>query len=797
MNFKEQFGSRLLFCDGAMGTMLQSLGLPAGKRADHWSIEQPDKVKSVHLKYLECGCNIITANTFSAPAGGEYSPEQIAEAGVRVAKAAVAESGKQAFVALDMTSTGELLEPFGSLTFNDAYEGFARTVRAGEAAGADLILIETMTDTAEIKAAVLASKENSSLPVVVTFTVDEDGRLMNGADIITAAALIESLGADGVGLNCGFGPEKMLEFVPELLGFTTLPVLVNSNAGMPNVIDGKTVYDVDAVRFAESAEKLVRLGCAAVGGCCGTTPAHISAVVERCAPIGICKKTKTNRKSFVSSRCKTVFFEDKTVIIGERINPTGKPKLRAALQEGNLDYLCSEATSQEAAGADILDVNVGISQIDEVKVLADAVKCVQQVTTLPLQIDTSDVHALENALRVYVGKPLINSVNGSEESMSTVLPLAAKYGAMVVGLTLDDKGIPETAEGRIEIAKRIIDRAAQYGIDKSDIIIDPLTMTISTADNGALPTLQALDVLKNEIGVHTVLGVSNISFGLPNREKINSTFFSLAMQNGLSAGIVNPLNAAMMDAYYSFNALFARDSGCLEYIANNAVIGHSEQTTVVNKSETSLPDNLRSAVVSGLAEKSAEITKLLLADKTPLEIIDGMLIPALDETGKLFEEKKLFLPQLLLSAKAATSAFDIIKSAIAQSGESENKKGKIILATVKGDVYDIGKNIVKVLLENYGYDVIDLGKDVSPEDIVEKAKSDEVKLVGLSALMTTTVPNMAATISLLRREHNCRIMVGGAVLTADYAKEIGADYYCKDAMASVRCAEKLYEEGEL
>ncbi len=797
MNFKEQFGSRLLFCDGAMGTMLQSLGLPAGKRADHWSIEQPDKVKSVHLKYLECGCNIITANTFSAPAGGEYSPEEIAEAGVRVAKSAVAESGKQAFVALDMTSTGELLEPFGSLTFDDAYEGFARTVRAGEAAGADLILIETMTDTAEIKAAVLASKENSSLPVVVTFTVDEDGRLMNGADIITAAALIESLGADGVGLNCGFGPEKMLEFVPELLGFTTLPVLVNSNAGMPNVIDGKTVYDVNAVQFAESAEKLVRLGCAAVGGCCGTTPAHISAVVERCAPIGICKKNETNRKSFVSSRCKTVFFEDKTVIIGERINPTGKPKLRAALQEGNLEYLCGEATSQEAAGADILDVNVGISQIDEVKVLADAVKCVQQVTTLPLQIDTSDVHALENALRVYVGKPLINSVNGSEESMSTVLPLAAKYGAMVVGLTLDDRGIPETAEGRIEIAKRIIDRAAQYGIDKSDIIIDPLTMTISTADNGALPTLQALDVLKNEIGVHTVLGVSNISFGLPNREKINSTFFSLAMQNGLSAGIVNPLNAAMMDAYYSFNALFARDSGCLEYIANNAVIGHSEQTTVVNKSETSLPDNLRSAVVSGLAEKSAEITKLLLADKTPLEIIDGMLIPALDETGKLFEEKKLFLPQLLLSAKAATSAFDVIKSAIAQSGESENKKGKIILATVKGDVHDIGKNIVKVLLENYGYDVIDLGKDVSPEAIVERAKADEVKLVGLSALMTTTVPNMAATISLLRSEHNCRIMVGGAVLTADYAKEIGADYYCKDAMASVRCAEKLYEDGEL
>ena len=798
MNFKEQFGSRLLFCDGAMGTMLQSLGLPAGKRADHWSVEQPDKVKSVHLKYLECGCDIITANTFSAPAGGEYTPEQIAEAGVKVAKAAVAESGKQAFVALDMTSTGELLEPFGSLTFDAAYEGFARTVRAGEAAGADLILIETMTDTAEIKAAVLASKENSSLPVVVTFTVDEDGRLMNGADIITAAALIESLGADGVGLNCGFGPEKMLEFVPELLGFTTLPVLVNSNAGMPNVIDGKTVYNVDALHFAESAEKLVRLGCAAVGGCCGTTPEHISALVERCSPIGICQKSEVNRKSFVSSRCKTVFFGDKTVIIGERINPTGKPKLRAALQEGNLGYLCGEATSQEAAGADILDVNVGISQIDEAKVLAEAVKSVQQVTTLPLQIDTSDVKALENALRVYVGKPLINSVNGSEESLSTVLPLAAKYGAMVVGLTLDDKGIPETAEGRIEIAKRIIDRAAQYGIDKSDIIIDPLTMTISTGDNGAIPTLQALDVLKNEIGVHTVLGVSNISFGLPEREKVNSSFFALAMQCGLSAGIVNPLSRAMMDSYYAFNALYARDKGCLDYIANIGKSTESQSATPVVKQQVSAPaDDLKSAVVSGLAEKSATLTHSLLSDKTPLEIIDGMLIPALDETGRLFEEKKLFLPQLLLSAKAATAAFDVIKSAIAQSGGSENKKGKIILATVKGDVHDIGKNIVKVLLENYGYDVIDLGKDVSPETIVERAKADNVKLVGLSALMTTTVPNMAQTIALLRSEHNCRVMVGGAVLTAEYADEIGADFYCKDAMASVRCAEKLHEDGEL
>lgn len=798
MKFKEHFGKRLLFCDGAMGTMLQSLGLPVGKRADYWSIEQPEKVKSVHAKYLECGCDIITANTFSAPSGGDYTCEEIVNAGIKLAKDAVEESGKDAFVALDMTSFGELLEPFGTLSFEKAYSGFARAAVAGEKAGADLILIETMTDTAEIKAAVLAAKENTSLPVIVTFTVDEDGRLMNGADVITAAALIQSLGADGVGLNCGFGPDKMLEFVPELIGFTKLPVLINSNAGMPLVKDGKTVYDVSPEKFAESAHKLVKLGCAAVGGCCGTTPAHIGAMIDLCKSTHICKPEITEHRSYVSSRCKTVFFDNKTVLIGERINPTGKPKLKAALRENNLDYLCDEAVSQQAAGADILDVNVGISEIDEVTVLPEAMKRIQQVTDLPLQIDTADVKALEKALRIYVGKPLINSVNGSEESLSTVLPLAAKYGAMVVGLTLDEKGIPETAEGRIEIAKRIIDRAAEYGIDKSDIIIDPLTMTISTSDNGALPTLQALDVLKNELHVHSVLGVSNISFGLPNREKINSAFFTLAMQNGLSAGIVNPLNKAMMDAYYSYNALYAFDSGCLEYIANNSIPEEKPQAFNVVKSQAvNEADDLKSAVVKGLGEKAALITEKLLVEKSPLEIIDGLLIPALDETGRLFENKKLFLPQLLLSAKAATAAFDIIKTHISAKGDIAESKGKIILATVKGDVHDIGKNIVKVLLENYGYDVVDLGKDVSPETVLECAKSDDVKLVGLSALMTTTVPNMAQTVELLKKEHDCAVMVGGAVLTEEYASQIGADYYCKDAMASVRCAEKLFWEGKL
>lgn len=794
MKFNEVFGKQLLFCDGAMGTVLQSLGLPVGKRADYWSVEQPEKVKSVHLKYLEVGCNIITANTFSAASGGEYSTEEIANCGVRIAREAVAQSGKDALVAFDMTASGELLEPLGAMSFEDSYSSFAKAVKAGEAAGADFILIETMTDTAEIKAAVLAAKENSNLPVVVTFTPDENGRLMTGADIITAAALIESLGADGVGLNCGFGPKKMFGFAKELLEFTKLPVLVNSNAGMPVVINGVASYDVAPKEFAESAAKLAEIGCAAIGGCCGTTPEHLKAVVDICKDIKI-NRPEVTRNSFVSSRTKTVFFDNKTILIGERINPTGKPKLKAALKENNLEYLCDEAVAQEQAGADMLDVNVGISEIDESAVLQAAVKRISQVTELPLQIDTSDASALEETLRVYVGKPLINSVNGSEESLSSVLPLAAKYGAMVVGLTLDENGIPETAQGRIEIAKRIISRAAKYGIEKENIIIDPLAMTISTSNDGALPTLQALDYIKNILGVHTVLGVSNISFGLPNREKINSSFFTLAMQKGLSAGIVNPLNAAMMDAYYSYNALYAYDKGCLEYIANISSAETSAQPAVRKTADTA--DDLKSAVIKGLDKKAADITREMLATKKTVEVIDGYLIPALDEVGMKFENKNLFLPQLLLAAQAATAAFDVIKAEISAGGQSEEKKGKIILATVKGDVHDIGKNIVKVLLENYGYDVIDLGRDVAPEVIVKAVKEKNVALVGLSALMTTTVPNMQETIAQLKKEHECKIMVGGAVLTEEYAAQIGADYYCKDAMAAVRAAEKLVEEGYL
>ncbi len=794
MKFNEVFGKKLLVCDGAMGTMLQSMGLPVGKRADYWSVEQPEKVKQVHLAYLEAGCDIVTANTFSAAIGGDYTTEQIAHSGVAIAKEAVAQSGRDALVAFDLTSGGELLEPLGKVSFETSYSGFAKAVKAGEAAGADFILFETMTDTAEIKAALLAAKENSSLPVVVTVTVDENGRLMTGADIISAAALIESLGADGLGLNCGFGPKKMLEFLPQLLSFTKLPVLINSNAGMPVVKDGAASYDIDETEFAQFAAEMAGSGCSAIGGCCGTTPKHIAAVAKALKDKEIIKPN-VKRKSFVSSRTKTVFFDSKTVLIGERINPTGKPKLREALKTGDYEYLCTEAVKQEQAGADMLDVNVGVSGIDEPSVLQNAVKCVSQASVLPLQIDTSNIEALERALRVYIGKPLINSVNGSEESLSSVLPLAAKYGAMVVGLTLDENGIPETSEGRIKIAKRIIDRAAQYGIEKEDIIIDPLAMTVSTAENGALPTLEALDYIKNTLGVHTVLGVSNISFGLPNRQIINSAFFTLAMQKGLSAGIVNPMSAEMMQAYYAYNALYAYDKGCLDYIANCSAPVQAQLNVPASKEASVYSDDLQSAVIKGLKEKTAQKTAEMLETTKAVEIIDGHLIPALDEVGKQFESKKLFLPQLLLAAQAATAAFDVIKSALGSSGEEKTKKGKILLATVKGDVHDIGKNIVKVLLDNYGYDVVDLGRDVASELIVETAKAQNIRLIGLSALMTTTVPAMQQTIELLKKEHECKIIVGGAVLTEEYAAQIGADCYGKDAMATVRYAEE-FDFGE-
>ncbi len=791
MKLNDILGKRLVFCDGGMGTVLQSMGLPVGKRADSWSVEEPEKVKSVHRAYLDVGCDILTANTFGAAADGEYSAEEIVTNGLRIVREAIAESGREALAALDISSTAQLLEPLGEMTFENAYERFVRVVSCGANNGADLILIETMSDPYEIKAALLAAKENSTLPVGVTFTVDEEGRLLSGADIITAAALIESLGADFVGLNCGFGPDKMIELAPTLLGFTKLPVLINPNAGMPVMLNGQATYSLSPDAFAEKLAELVRLGCAAVGGCCGTTPEHLKAAVAQCKDLPLNLPVVQDRRSFISSRTQTVFFGNKTVLIGERLNPTGKPKLKSALQSGSFSYLCEEAVSQQQAGADVLDVNVGVSGIDEAQVLEQAVKTVQSVSQLPLQIDTSDYTALEKALRIYCGKPLINSVNGSEESMRHVLPLAKKYGAMLVCLTLDEKGIPDTAEGRVEIAQRILKRCGEYGIERENLIIDPLTMTVSTDGSSAEKTLNAVEYIRRTLGIHTVLGVSNISFGLPCREKVNAAFFTMAMQKGLSAGIINPLNGALMDAYYTYHVLSGADSGCVDYIANYTGAA-SGSPSVTQKNPGGTSGNLSSAVISGVTGQACRFTEQLLADISPLAVINEHLVPALDEVGRLFEQKKLFLPQLLNAAQTASACFDVVKNQLRVSGEQETKKCKVILATVKGDVHDIGKNIVKVLLENYGYDVIDLGKNVEPQEIVDCCRTNEAPLVGLSALMTTTLPAMKETVRLLRESCECKIMVGGAVLTEEYAKEIGADFYGRDAMCTIRYAEEYF-----
>ena len=791
MKLSDILTKRLVFCDGGMGTVLQSLGLPPGKRADSWSIEEPEKVKAVHRAYLDAGCDVITANTFGAAVPGDYEPEQLVAAGLKNVREAIEDSGRDALAALDLSTTAQLLEPLGGMTFEEAYDRFARVVRCGAQSGADLILIETMTDPYEIKAALLAAKENSTLPVGVTFTVDEGGRLLNGADIITAAAQIESLGADFVGLNCGFGPDKMVELAPTLLGFTKLPVLVNPNAGLPVVLNGQTTYTLTPDDFAEKIAELVRLGCAAVGGCCGTTPAHLKAVVDKCRHMPLRLPDNSARASFVSSRTKTVFFENKTVLIGERLNPTGKPRLKEALLSGRYEYLREEAVNQEQAGADVLDVNVGVSGVNEPEALTQAVRTVQGVSQLPVQIDTGDPAALEQALRICCGKPLINSVNGSEASLSHVLPLAKKYGAMLVCLTLDENGIPDSAQERVAIAERIITRCDEIGISRDNIIIDPLTMTVSTDSASAVKTLAAVDEIRHRLGVHTVLGVSNISFGLPCREKVNAAFFAAAMQRGLSAGIINPMNAALMEAYHTHNVLTGADDGCAEYIALYAD-AVSEQTAPRRQTQSGAVGDLSAAVIGGMPEQACRFTEQLLADTAALDVINGHLVPALDEVGRLFEQKKLFLPQLLNAAKTAAACFDVIKQRLQASGEQQQKKAKVILATVKGDVHDIGKNIVKVLLENYGYEVIDLGKDVEPAAVVDCCLAQNVPLVGLSALMTTTLPAMKDTVALLRQKCDCKIMVGGAVLTEEYAKEIGADFYGKDAMCAVRYAEELF-----
>ncbi len=790
MKFIDLLGKERLFFDGAMGTMLQKNGLSAGEIPETWNITHRDTVYAIHKAYADAGCNIIKSNTFGANAlkfkGTDYTVEEIVTSAIDIAKTAV--SGKdKTFVALDLGPTGKLLKPYGELPFETAYELYKQQVIAGKKAGADLVLIETMGDTYEIKAAVLAAKENCDLPIVVTMIFDESGKLLTGSDIKTAVFMLEGLGVDAIGFNCGLGPRQMLSLLPELLKYSSTPLVVNPNAGLPECVNGVTFFNVTPEEFANDLKELAEMGVSLLGGCCGTTPEHLKEAVKLCKGIPVLPVKQKNITA-VTSYSKTAVIGERPIIIGERINPTGKKKLKAALVSGDSGYIFSEALSQVECGADVLDVNVGLPEIDEPKVMCDTVRGIQGITNLPLQIDTSDPAAMEQALRIYNGKPLINSVNGKKESMEKIFPLAKKYGGVVVCLTLDEGGIPESAEGRIKIAEKIINTAKEYGIDKKDLIIDTLAMTVSTGAENAKRTLQALSYVRNTLGVNTVLGVSNISFGLPKRDNINAAFFTLAMGSGLSAGIINPKSDSMMNAFYSYCALNGYDENFETYISKT-----SDSAPTAKNDKT----DLKTAVINGLSGAAGENARELLKTEQPLDIINLYLIPALDIVGKGFEDGTIFLPQLLMSADAAKAAFDEIKASIPAEANGNEKKNKVVIATVKGDIHDIGKNIVKVLLENYGFDVIDLGKDVDPEIIVDTAIKEKVKLVGLSALMTTTVVNMEETIRLLRKRYpECKVMVGGAVMTQDYADRIGADSYAKDAMGAVRYAERLFSDEQ-
>lgn len=766
---------KIRFFDGSMGTMLQSAGLAAGELPELLNITDSEKVLAVHHAYAAAGSEYITTNTFGANRLKMENCAEVIKAGVRLAKST------RKKVALDIGPTGKLLKPMGELDFEDAVDIFAEMINAGKD-GSDVVLIETMSDTYEIKAAVLAAKENCDLPVFVTMIFDEKGRLLTGADIKTAVAMLEGLGIDAIGFNCGLGPAETLPLIEEIRKWTSLPIIVQPNAGLPESVNGQTVYNVSPAAFAQQMKKAAQLGVSYLGGCCGTTPEHIKQMIELCRDIPANVPEKKNH-TLVSSYSQTVEIGEKPVIIGERINPTGKKLFKEALRRNDIEYIIKQGLEQVDAGAHILDVNVGLPEIDEPQMMETAVKSLQSVIAAPLQIDTSDTAALERALRIYNGKPMINSVNGKAENMKEVFPLAKKYGGVVICLCLDESGIPETAQGRIKIAEKIINAAASYGIDKKDLIVDALTMTISTDKTNGIETLKAVEYIRNTLGVHTVLGVSNISFGLPKRDAINTAFFTLALQSGLSAGIINPNSQSMMNAYYSYNALAGLDDNCAEYI---------ESVTVPEQAAPSGETTLHTAIVKGMKEDAAKCAAELLKTNESLDVINHYIIPALDEVGDGFENNRIFLPQLLMSADSAKAAFEVIKEKMILSGKQEKSGNKIVVATVHGDIHDIGKNIVKVLLSNYGFDVIDLGKDVPEEEVLRAVRENDVKLVGLSALMTTTVPAMENTIRLLHENTDAKIFVGGAVLTQSYADMINADWYAKDAMESVRIAKAFF-----
>lgn len=793
--------NNLVYLDGGMGTMLQKSGLMPGELPERWNISHPEQITDIHRQYFDAGSNIVNTNTFGANClkFSDSELEDVIRAAVENAEKArkTSKGSQEKFIALDIGSLGRLLKPYGDFDFDEAVKCYAKTVKIGVKYGVDLIFIETMNDSLDTKAAVLAAKENSDLPVFVSNAYGEDGKLMTGATPAAMVAMLEGLGVDAIGANCSLGPKQLRGVVSEYLKYASVPVILKPNAGLPKSVNGQTVYDVLPKEFADTMCEYVNDGIRILGGCCGTNPEYIALTVEKTS--GIAPKPVTSKNiTMVSSYTHAVEFKESPVLIGERINPTGKKLFKEALRNNDIDYILNEGLKQQEKGVHILDVNVGLPEIDEKEMLQRVCFELQAIIDLPLQIDTTDICAMEAALRRYNGKAMINSVNGKEENMKEIFPLVKKYGGLVVCLTLDEDGIPETAEKRVEIAKKIISTAKEYGIDKKDLIFDTLAMTVSADNHSAVATLNALNTIKNELKCHTSLGVSNVSFGLPSRDILNGAFFTLALENGLSAAIMNPNSNEMMKSYYSFKALKGLDENCSDFIENIEKYAVSATPSPANATAKNNSDDAKSelqrAIVKGLKEKAASLTSSLLENTEPLEIVNSQIIPALDIVGKGFENKTMYLPQLLMSAEAASTAFEQIKIKMKESSSKTVSKGKFVIATVKGDIHDIGKNIVKLIMENYGFEVYDLGKDVPPEKIVEEALRTNTKLVGLSALMTTTVPAMAETIKLLKEKApDVKIIVGGAVLTQEYADSIGADFYAKDAMETVRYSLKTVE----
>lgn len=784
---QERLKKEILVFDGAMGTQLQEAGLKAGEIPECLNITHPELIQSIHQKYLNAGADFITTNTFGANAlkmkDVNYSLKEIIEAAIDNAKAAQKNTNRQnnSYIALDIGPIGQLLEPMGTLSFDQAYEIIKEQVLLAKDK-VDLVLLETMTDIYEVKAGVLAVKENSDLPVFVTMTYETNQRTLSGCDPVTMVNILEGLNVDALGINCSLGPVELTPIINEVLKTASLPVILQPNAGLPCLVAGKTCYNMDSDTFVAESIKHVKNGVRIIGGCCGTTPEFI-AKLKKAIPAKpvITTPVKATR---VSSGSKTVEFGHHVVVCGERLNPTGKKKLKEALKQQRYDELVIEAIKQDQAKAHVLDVNVGLPGIDEVATMKHVIKLLQEVISLPLQIDSSNAQAIEQACRYYNGKPLINSVNGKTETMEAIFPIVKKYGGVVIGLTLDENGIPPKAKDRLEIAKKIIKTAAKYGISKENIIIDCLVLTVSAQQKEVMETIKAVRMVKEELGVHTVLGVSNVSFGLPNRPLLNKTFLTMAMAAGLDLPIINPLDKELMDAIDAFNVLYNYDQDATIYIQNQS---NQTVTSIKNTTDFTLED----IIIRGLKDEVKTATKKQLETKDGLEIINNILIPALDKVGKQYENNTIFLPQLIQAAETSKVAFGVIKDTFK---ETTATKGPVIMATVHGDIHDIGKNIVKVVLESYGYKIIDLGKDVPPETVVDAFYQYHPKAIGLSALMTTTVASMEKTIAMLKKIDNmCPIFVGGAVLTADYAKEINADYYSKDAMDAVELLNRIID----